>query len=891
MKTKEEFDVDPFELLEEDTDAVLVEPATPNCAAASTSWTTTTSFKSALALIGKNVKTPFGVGFVLDYRAEDEVFVIKLTSVESHASLAILYTKWMPTRYETPSERADTLNVAYEALENMRRMNLEVNCHEIGIYEEIDHEYCTTCLISNMGRSGRSHFPRLQKLVDHAAATDLEAFPALRRLFHSTSNDGAAESEVDHEDSNPTASTVMVQHMKLPSKDNIDVDHKDNNAEHLSTSNNHLLQQSMTKSMSPMDKQLTFPRLRKIWGQKQNIPQPSATAGQPPNNEISVLSASAAAAVQQQLPAKQQTSDFPRIRGNIGVSDIFNTTTSSNNCDPSKTMAESMASFPKLRNVFDTSATSSFCSSMSISQKSSASVSSSSFSRAGMLEKQKPVALPRIQKLIDQRQKANTSPCLVCASPSCSAHSSASFRREGITLCLQCEKFFELDFIVDCISSPDPLQRFKHINHMIDCYDRCMLLLEYSSQFVEQIAKSLEEEKERQNKVGLASSSIGALSGVLGLAAAASVLTPAGPPLLIASLFFGGGATSVQTGTEAMNYFSEPRKLAHRIIALHGMALSLLRVTSTLRDAMLRDHIRTDVYAVEPAPLKEQVQMKLEKHRVAVLAGSNVGRSMALGGVAGMEVGAGAAGAVVAGAASEMGAAGAAGAIAAGAASEMGAAGAAAGAAGARGVTAVSRAGTVAARTVSFARFAGGALSAAVLVMEANAIQSKLKSIHDGSPCDKANELRRVAQEFQHFPTSSDLDRECQAYLKVLVDRPPPPPVAEASAVPDNFNVEVDIPEAICQEVTDGGYHNCASEGVIIIERDGPGSEPQLRRGQPTASASIATSSFVGRLSLMQRMHDRLERHQHMSMSRTEEVVAVAVDDAQLTESGINLVL
>ena len=81
------------------------------------------------------------------------------------------------------------------------------------------------------------------------------------------------------------------------------------------------------------------------------------------------------------------------------------------------------------------------------------------------------------------------------------------------------------------------------------------------------------------------------MSGVLGIAAAASILTPAGPPLLIASLVFGGGATSVQMGNEAMNYFSEPNKLADRIIALHGMTLSILRVTSTLRDAMMRDHI------------------------------------------------------------------------------------------------------------------------------------------------------------------------------------------------------------------------------------------------------------------------------------------------------------
>jgi hypothetical protein len=429
---------------------------------------------------------------------------------------------------------------------------------------------------------------------------------------------------------------------------------------------------------------------------------------------------------------------------------------------------------------------------------------------------------------------------------------------------------FELQFIEDCVSAPDPADRAQFINHLIDCYDRCLLLLQYSAQFSEKIARSLEEQKDRRDKVGLASSSVGMLSGVLGIAAAASILTPAGPPLLIASLFFGGGATTVQTGTEAMNYFSEPRKLADRIIALHAMALSLLRVTSTLRDAMLRDHIRTDVYVAEPShvALKEQVQEKIEKNRTVVLAGSNLGRSVALGGVAGVEVaGAGTAGAVAAGAATEMGAV--------------------AGATGARGATAFSRAGTAAARTMRFARFAGGALSAAVLVLEANAIQSTLQSIHDGSPCDKANALRRVVQEVQDFPTTVELDDECQAYVNALAARPPPPPAAaaEACAVSEDETIE-DFPQATCQEVTDPMAF-CSPGAVIVdgIHRDIAGDLLGERQQQPSQSGLLGGSS------LMQRFHERQQLRQHMTMSATEEVVAVPVDEARPPDSHINLVL
>jgi hypothetical protein len=70
----------------------------------------------------------------------------------------------------------------------------------------------------------------------------------------------------------------------------------------------------------------------------------------------------------------------------------------------------------------------------------------------------------------------------------------------------------------------------------------------------------------RDNLLG--SSSAGLISGVLGIAAAVTIITPAGPPLLIVSLLFGGSATAVSTGTEARNYYSEPNKLAGRIQAL-----------------------------------------------------------------------------------------------------------------------------------------------------------------------------------------------------------------------------------------------------------------------------------------------------------------------------------
>ena len=463
---------------------------------------------------------------------------------------------------------------------------------------------------------------------------------------------------------------------------------------------------------------------------------------------------------------------------------------------------------------------------------------------------QNNVVLPRIQKMMDERQKANTQPCLICASPCCSTHSSSNFRKEGITVCLECERLFELDFIVDCVSTPDATERAKHIDHMIDCYDRCLLLLQYSAQYIDQIALSLEQNQEQRNKIGLGSSGVGAFSGVLGIAAAATILTPVGPPLLVASLLFGGGATAVQTGSEAMNYYSEPNQLADRILALHGMVLSLLRVTSTLRDAMLRDHIRTDVFDAEPMPLSEKAKATMEKNKGIVSAGANVGRSLTLGGAASLEVG------TVAGAE-----------VAAGA--------------GARGATALSRAGTAAARTLRFARFAGGALSAAVLVMEANAIQSTLKEIQEGNPCEKANRIREIAKEINEgeLPTTEALDDECQAYLNALASRPDPPLEVAAVAIDSSAD---DFPEAECKMAPTNG--ELCSPGAVIVDGEGSGlaAVPSEDLHHSSMGSSMGSSLF-----------QRIQRHQERQRQaeRADEVVAVVVEDEESQEAQLNLVL
>lgn len=335
---------------------------------------------------------------------------------------------------------------------------------------------------------------------------------------------------------------------------------------------------------------------------------------------------------------------------------------------------------------------------------------------------------PRIRKLV---QNSPTSPsCLVCGNPACRNHAAGSvLKGTSAHMCQTCEELFAMDFIVDCLTKTGA-ERQALIDRMVDMYDRALLLLYFTSHYADSVCKSLENSAALENQVGIGSSATGVVSGALGIAAAATILTPAGAPLLIASLVFGGTSTVVQTGTEAVHYYSDANQLANKIMALHGILLQILNVVSVLRDALVRDHIRSDYYSRDGADLAKTLELHWPQTRTPIVSGLTLGRY----GLAGVEI-----------------------------TSQLATAGETA--------TLAARTGTNVVRGLRFARFAGGALSAAIVVLEARSIQTRLKSIMAGNPCEKAETLRKILAELEQLPDTALLDRECSRYLQVMEQR------------------------------------------------------------------------------------------------------------------------
>uniref|UniRef100_A0A7S1V4T1 Uncharacterized protein n=1 Tax=Grammatophora oceanica TaxID=210454 RepID=A0A7S1V4T1_9STRA len=362
-------------------------------------------------------------------------------------------------------------------------------------------------------------------------------------------------------------------------------------------------------------------------------------------------------------------------------------------------------------------------------------------------------------------------------------------------------------------------------------YDRAVLLLKFSSQFIDDIALALEQSTERQNKVGLGSSSVGVVSGALGIAAACTILTPAGPPLLIASLLFGGSATAVQTGTEAMKYYSEPNKLADRILALHGMVGSILSTTSYIRDHTLVPYL--DNAIAKDRPMAKQVQQTQKK---AMTVGMRVGGNAATG-------------------------------MASFGASFAAQEGAVAG-------RFMSRAGTNLARTARFARFAGGALSAACLVLEARELNKTMEQIKQGNPCEKATALRKIKAELNKVPSTSVVDGMCQCYVKVMAnDARKKKQEANQEIVAEHFENELELMEEVVSSLE--AQHDTGSIG-----------ETEDANGSITATAPIAVAPpkreqqqkiDLSKSSLLERIQLYKERQAKQTSKEQAEIDLVAM--------------
>jgi len=368
---------------------------------------------------------------------------------------------------------------------------------------------------------------------------------------------------------------------------------------------------------------------------------------------------------------------------------------------------------------------------------------------------------------------APSSPCLMCGTPSCKAHACSSFRKEGggIIVCRSCAELFDVDQLLrDCLTArsssstrqpadddsgdeenfdelSNGMEQIKgKFSRMIDIYERVLSLLQRAQPHVASIIQHLHQSTVRQNKTTLGSSATGVVSGALGIAAAATLLTPVGAPLFLSSLVLGGSATTLQTSHKVWEEATQPHQLANRLLALYGMLKSILRFTSTLRYALLSECVLQPLsYDATEATANTSVgdRGRRPRHATGTLQDVWIPRNSLLASrcvafaapvdSVGMDL------ANVAALDSTLGA---------------------------RNALMVSKS------ALPVLQVAGGVLAGATVLLEATVLTSTILAIRAGNPCHKAQLLQAIVTDLEHnMPDTETLQVECNSYLESLTQR------------------------------------------------------------------------------------------------------------------------
>jgi hypothetical protein len=360
-----------------------------------------------------------------------------------------------------------------------------------------------------------------------------------------------------------------------------------------------------------------------------------------------------------------------------------------------------------------------------------------------------------------QQPPKKGAPCFICGNPACPQHASDSFRKQQkLTLCLSCEELFNLELVSDdcdeedgpSLEAPSHLHKVgTKVDQMVNTYDRCLLLLCYAAQFIPDIAAQLETSETRNNQLRLGTSSVGLVSGTLGFVGAATILTPFGPPLIMASVALSGGSLVAAGGNAAVNYFDKANKFADKIIAYNEMLSSILQAAHRLCKRILskQDHDPDDL------SFKAKKCTKIDETNTA----ESFFKSISLADTEKKSTSADISNLVVA---SKMTTTTR---LMTGASVPASLTTAAAGSATA---TTTASSSELFSTVADMTPIIGTAVSVATMALDAHIATGTWKKIRAGNPCEKAVTLRTIQKNLDSLPSTNDLDIVCRHLLSTM---------------------------------------------------------------------------------------------------------------------------
>lgn len=197
----------------------------------------------------------------------------------------------------------------------------------------------------------------------------------------------------------------------------------------------------------------------------------------------------------------------------------------------------------------------------------------------------------RVDESRKDKKKAQLWQCDVCGNPVCKYHDRQQQKGGGdhFHMCVDCA--YDLNQVEHQLNPYHP-NVLQSLERLLLLYTRMCLQLSFWLPYVPELCNQMFQKQRKNAKISLANTSLGFVGAALGVASAVTMLTPAGPAILIAAM-----ATSATSGTlQATHqgydkYFSSKvtQEIADRLIAWQGLCGGILQSLEQLRRDLLAE--------------------------------------------------------------------------------------------------------------------------------------------------------------------------------------------------------------------------------------------------------------------------------------------------------------
>jgi hypothetical protein len=134
-----------------------------------------------------------------------------------------------------------------------------------------------------------------------------------------------------------------------------------------------------------------------------------------------------------------------------------------------------------------------------------------------------------------------------------------------------------------------------NLERLMQYYLRMMIQLSFCVPRLTDLATQLSSKQRRNGAISLGTSSLGFVGAALGVAGAVSLMTPAGPAILLAAICTSATSGTLQVTHAGYNTFlsnKEAHQLADRCVGWHGLCLGILNSLEQLRQDLLEEKQR-----------------------------------------------------------------------------------------------------------------------------------------------------------------------------------------------------------------------------------------------------------------------------------------------------------